>query len=48
MNHDTEMPVSILTFNRFFLWCGRRRVTMLFVVTPEKSLVEGETGSGRD
>jgi hypothetical protein len=39
------------------LWCGRRRVTMLFVVTPKwpstaaprgragESLVEGETGS---
>ena len=34
MNHDTEMAVSILTFSR--LWCGRRRVTMLFVVTPER------------
>src|SRR3984893_15656438 len=28
------MAVSILTFSR--LWCGRRRVTMLFVVTPER------------
>ena len=35
--------MSILTFSR--LWCGRRRVTMLFVVTPERVLVEGETGS---
>src|SRR6202044_1581073 len=34
VKHDTEMPVSILTFNR--LWCGRRRVTMLFVATPER------------
>jgi len=34
VNHDTEMAVSILTFSR--LWCGRRRVTMLFVVTPER------------
>ena len=35
--------MSILTFSR--LWCGRRRVTMLFVVTPERVSVEGETGS---
>ena len=26
--------MSILIFNR--LWCGRRRVTMLFVVTPAR------------
>src|SRR5580693_394299 len=38
VNHDTEMPVSILTFNR--LWCGRRRVTMLFVATPERVLLK--------
>src|SRR6202042_1186867 len=34
VNHDKEMAVSILTSNR--LWCGRRRVTMHFVVTPER------------
>ena len=34
MNHATGMAESILTFSR--LWCGRRRVTMLFVVTPKK------------
>src|SRR5271170_5255128 len=34
VNHDKEMAVSILTFNR--LWCGRRRVTMHFVVMPER------------
>ena len=33
-NHDTEMALSIPTFSR--LWCGRRRVTMLFVATPER------------
>src|SRR5271154_83870 len=34
VNHDTQMAVSVLTFSR--LWCGRRRVTMLFAVTPER------------
>src|SRR5580700_4194540 len=40
VNHDTEMPVSILTFN--LLWCGRRRVTMHFVVTPARVWLEAK------
>src|SRR6202522_3813504 len=34
VNHDTEMTVSILISSR--LWCVRRRVTILFVATPER------------